>query len=108
MPTSGPWRCVTSKGGRIQGGAAPPRAEGKSLPAREGQTLLLSLKAQPPLPPGGVAPTTKRQKEEAFRQAQGQGQDEKGAEVDGGSKKSPSPERRKRRSKTPESQEELV
>ena len=66
-----------------QGGAAPPRAEDKSLPAREGQTLLLSSKAQPPLPPGGVAPTTKDRKKKRSDKARPRTR-EKGAEVDGG------------------------
>ena len=88
-----------------QGGAAPPRAEDKSLPAREGQTLLLSSKAQPPLPPGGVAPTTKDRKKKRSDKDKAKDKRER-SRSRRRKKKSPSPEKRKRRSKTPERQEE--
>lgn len=66
-----------------QGGAAPPRAEGKSLPAREGQTLLLSSRAQPPLPPGALhlQPRTERRSVQTRTRPRTR---EKGAEAYGG------------------------
>jgi hypothetical protein len=82
-----------------QGGAAPPRAEDKSLPAREGQTLLLSSKAQPPLPPGGVAPTTKDRKKKRSNKDKAKDKRER-SRSRRRKKKSPSPEKIKRRSKT--------